>query len=66
LRSRIGEPFVRLKTPSFEERKERRAQQCVAAEQAMKQHEENQRALFANRDWLSALRLARQVQEKNK
>jgi hypothetical protein len=63
----VAEPFVPLKTLSSEERKERQTQQRADAEQAMREHDENQRAFYANRDRLKAMRLARQAQDqKNK
>ena len=64
-RNAVAETYVPLKTLSLEERKERQAQQRADAQLAMKEHEETQRAFYANRDRLKAMRLARE-KEPNK
>ena len=46
-----------------EERKARDAQRRLDAEQAMREHEAAQKAFYANKERLKALRLARQQQE---
>lgn len=52
---------VTPKTLTSEERKLRDLQRKADAELAMKEHEEAQRAFYANRERLRALRLAREA-----
>ena len=53
----------RVLTP--EERKARDATRKAEAEQAMREHQEAQRAFYANRERLRAERLAREAADKD-
>lgn len=60
----MTEQHVPLKSLSPEQRQQRLARQRADAELAMKEHEEKQRAFYANRDKLKALRLAREKEQE--
>ena len=60
----MNDQYVPRRSLSPEQRDERAARQRVDAKQALKEHEEAQRALYANRDRLRALRLAREAEDK--